>query len=68
MSSSEAGVDDPHAALELPLKAVVWEDAGSGVWVDYQDVTTTLELDYKVDANQIAPLKPMPALLSGALA
>jgi uncharacterized protein (DUF302 family) len=58
---------NPHAALELPLKAVVWEDAGSGVWVDYQDVTTTLELDYKVDANQIAPLKQMPALLSGAL-
>jgi uncharacterized protein (DUF302 family) len=59
---------NPHAALELPLKVVVWEDAGSGVWVDYQDVTTTLELDYKVDAKQIAPLKQMPILLSGALA
>ncbi|HEV7832077.1 MAG TPA: DUF302 domain-containing protein [Caballeronia sp.] len=59
---------NPHAALELPLKAVVWEEAGSGVWVDYQDVTTTLESDYKVDANPIAPLKQMPMLLSGALA
>jgi uncharacterized protein (DUF302 family) len=59
---------NPHAALELPLRAVVWEDRGSGVWVDYQDVTTTLELDYKVDANLIAPLKPVPMLLSGALA
>jgi hypothetical protein len=36
--------------------------------VDYQDVTTTLEVDYKVDANLIAPLKPVPMLLSGALA
>ena len=59
---------NPHAALELPLRAVVWEDTESGVWVDYQDVTTALELDYKVDANLIAPLKQMPALLSGALA
>jgi uncharacterized protein (DUF302 family) len=59
---------NPHAALELPLRAVVWEDPGSGVWVDYQDVTTTLEVDYKVDANLIAPLKPVPMLLSGALA
>ncbi|WP_158939167.1 DUF302 domain-containing protein [Burkholderia sp. S171] len=59
---------NPHAALELPLKAVVWEDPASGVWVDYQDVTKTLELDYKVVPNLIAPLKPMPMLLSAALA
>ena len=59
---------NPHAALELPLRAVVWEDPESGVWVDYQDVTSTLELGYKVDANLIAPLKQMPTLLSGALA
>ena len=59
---------NPHAALELPLRAVVWEDSESTVWVDYQDVTTALELDYKVDAKLIAPLKPMPTLLSGALA
>jgi len=59
---------NPHAALELPLRAVVWEDPGSGVWVDYQDVTTTLEVDYKVNANLIAPLKPVPMLLGGALA
>lgn len=59
---------NPHAALELPLRAVVWEDVGRGVWVDYQDVTATLEKDYKVDANLIAGLKQMPALLRGALA
>jgi uncharacterized protein (DUF302 family) len=59
---------NPHAALELPLKAVVWEDPASGVWVDYQDVTKTLELDYKVAPNLIAPLKQIPMLLSAALA
>jgi uncharacterized protein (DUF302 family) len=58
---------NPHAALELPLRAVVWEDPQSGVWVDYQDVTTTLELDYKVDANMIAPFRQMPTLLKGVL-
>jgi uncharacterized protein (DUF302 family) len=58
---------NPHAALELPLRAVVWEDRGGVVWVDYQDVTTTLERDYKVDAKLIAPLKQMPNLLSGAM-
>jgi uncharacterized protein (DUF302 family) len=25
----------PSAALDLPLKALVWEDAGGGVWVSY---------------------------------
>ena len=59
---------NPHAALELPLRAVVWEDPGSRVWVDYQDVTSTLEQNYKVDANLIAPLTQVPTLLSGALA
>jgi uncharacterized protein (DUF302 family) len=58
---------NPHVALELPLRAVVWEDRRGVVRVDYQDVTTTLERDYKVDANLIAPLKQMPKLLSGAL-
>jgi uncharacterized protein (DUF302 family) len=59
---------NPHAALELPLRAVVWEDSEKTVWVDHQDVTTTLERDYKVDEKLIAPLRKMPALLIDALA
>jgi uncharacterized protein (DUF302 family) len=59
---------NPHAALELPLRAVVWQDSEKTVWVDYQDVTTTLERDYKVDEKLIAPLRKMPALLRDALA
>lgn len=54
---------NPHAALELPLKAVVWEDDQKNVYVDYQDVTATLERDYKIDAQRIAPLKQTPVML-----
>jgi uncharacterized protein (DUF302 family) len=52
-----------HAALELPLKAVVWEDVGHRVHVDYQDVTTTLGMDYGIDSQTLAPLQQIPALL-----
>ncbi|MDQ7976928.1 DUF302 domain-containing protein [Paraburkholderia sp. SARCC-3016] len=52
----------PHAALELPLRAVVWEDADRHVHIDYQDVTKTL-VAYGVDAALLAPLQPVPALL-----
>jgi uncharacterized protein (DUF302 family) len=52
----------PHAALELPLRAVVWEDADRHVHIDYQDVTKTLAA-YGVDAALLAPLQPVPALL-----
>jgi uncharacterized protein (DUF302 family) len=52
----------PHAALELPLKAVVWEDADRHVHLDYQDVSKTLPA-YGVDAALIAPLQQVPVLL-----
>ncbi|AME27401.1 MULTISPECIES: DUF302 domain-containing protein [Burkholderiaceae] len=54
---------NPHAALELPLKAVVWEDAEHGVHVDYQDVTIALGRDYTIDPQVYAALKQTPALL-----
>ncbi|CAB3771550.1 DUF302 domain-containing protein [Paraburkholderia humisilvae] len=52
----------PHAALELPLRAVVWEDADRRVYIDYQDVTKTLT-SYGVVASQLVALQPVPALL-----
>jgi uncharacterized protein (DUF302 family) len=52
----------PHAALELPLRAVVWEDADKRVFIDYQDVTKTLP-GYGVDASVSAPLQQVPVLL-----
>jgi uncharacterized protein (DUF302 family) len=53
----------PHAALELPLKAVVWQDADGHVLIDYQDVTKTLPAYGVVDASLLAPLQQVPALL-----
>ncbi|GAB2901332.1 hypothetical protein GCM10027093_42690 [Paraburkholderia jirisanensis] len=53
---------NPHAALELPLRAVVWQDDAQHVFIDYQDVTKTLPA-YGVDAQLLAPLQQVPALL-----
>ncbi|HEY4349787.1 MAG TPA: DUF302 domain-containing protein [Paraburkholderia sp.] len=61
-SGTPVMVTHPHAALELPLKAVVWEDDDRRVHIDYQDVTKTLPA-YGVDAPLIAPLQQVPVLL-----
>ena len=53
---------DPHTALELPLRAVVWEDDRHAVHLDYQDVTVTLA-QYCVAPALVTPLKQMPMLL-----
>ncbi len=52
----------PHAALELPLRAVVWEDGQQRVYIDYQDVTQALA-QYHVDPQALVPLQQAPALL-----
>ncbi|WP_454720084.1 MULTISPECIES: DUF302 domain-containing protein [Cupriavidus] len=54
---------NPHAALALPLRAVVWEDAQRATHIDYEDVSTTLGPAYGIDAALLAPLAAMPALL-----
>ena len=58
---------NPHAALELPLRLVVWEDDEGHTRVDYGDVTQTLGPLYGIDAALLAPLQRVPALLQGAL-
>jgi uncharacterized protein (DUF302 family) len=59
---------DPLSALELPLRAVIWEEAGRGVQVAYLDVTKTLGSGgYRIDPALYAPLAKMPALLRSAL-
>ena len=60
-------VANPHAALELPLRLVVWEDEDGQVRVDYRDVAQTLGPLYGIDAALLAPLKRVPELLQGAL-
>jgi uncharacterized protein (DUF302 family) len=56
---------DPLAALELPLRAVVWEDSADVVHVAYLDVTKTLGSGYRVDPSLYAPLARVPELLRG---
>jgi uncharacterized protein (DUF302 family) len=58
---------NPHAALELPLRLVVWEDDEGHTRVDYSDVAQTLGPLYGIDAALLAPLQRVPALLQGAL-
>jgi uncharacterized protein (DUF302 family) len=58
---------NPHAAVELPLKAVVWEDSAAQVHVDYLDVTKLLVDGYGTDPESVGKLAKIPALLSGAL-
>lgn len=58
---------NPLAALELPLRAVVWEDERHVVQVTYLDVTQTLGSRYHIDASRYAPLAQIPALLRGVV-
>ncbi|RQH09140.1 DUF302 domain-containing protein [Paraburkholderia dinghuensis] len=60
-------VANPHAALELPLRLVVWDDDEGRTHVDYADVTQTLGPIYGLDAGLLAPLQRVPVLLQGAL-
>jgi len=53
----------PHAALELPLRVVVWERDDGHIALDYRDVTQTLGA-YGVPAARLAPLLAIPALLA----
>jgi uncharacterized protein (DUF302 family) len=53
----------PHAALELPLKAVVWQDERRAVHVDYQDAATVVSVQYGVDPALTGALKQVPLLL-----
>lgn len=53
----------PHAALELPLRVVVWERDDGCTVIDYRDVTKTLGA-YGVAAERIAPLQAIAGLLA----
>ncbi len=59
---------NPHAALELPLRVVVWEDNQQLVHLDYQDAVQVLTTYYSVTPELTARLAAVPALLQTALA
>lgn len=54
--------EHPHAALELPLRVVVWERDDGRTVLDYRDVTQTLGA-YGVPPERLAPLHAVAALL-----
>ncbi|CAG9164488.1 hypothetical protein LMG32289_00831 [Cupriavidus pampae] len=54
---------NPHAAVELPLRAVVWQDERGTTHIDYQDLSGVLAADYGLSADMVAPLAAVRPLL-----
>jgi uncharacterized protein (DUF302 family) len=59
---------NPHAALELPLRAVIWEDEDHIAHIDFLDVSRVLVEEYGVPRDTAAPLAAVRALLEGVVA
>ena len=57
----------PLAALDLPLKALVWADDAAAVWVSYYE-TGELGLRHHVSNELLAPLHVIDEVVSSALA
>ncbi len=53
------------AALDLPLKVLVWEDANERTWLSY-NATDYLRERYGLDADAMKPVSVMPALVEAA--
>jgi uncharacterized protein (DUF302 family) len=51
------------AALELPLRAVVWKDEQGAVFIDHQDVAALLQDQYGVPASLLEPMRGLPVLM-----
>ncbi|QGZ63150.1 DUF302 domain-containing protein [Paraburkholderia acidisoli] len=58
---------NPHAAVELPLRLVVWEDDEGHARVDYRDVSQTLGPLYGITPEVLGPLQRVPALIQDAM-
>jgi len=54
---------NPHAAVELPLRAVIWEDERGTTHIDYQDASGVLSAEYGLPQNVVAPLAAVRTLL-----
>ena len=59
---------NPHAALLLPLKALVWEDDAHVVHIDFDDVSGVLVDGYGLDAAVVAPLARAQGVIQQAAA
>lgn len=55
---------NPYAALELPLKVVIWQDNRGIINVDFLDPTALLGERYGIDASLTSAFKPLVGLLT----
>jgi uncharacterized protein (DUF302 family) len=51
------------AAVELPLRAVVWEDEHGAVFIDHQDVVALLHDQYGVPISLLEPMRGVSVLM-----
>jgi uncharacterized protein (DUF302 family) len=58
---------NPHAALELPLKLVVWQAPRGPVQVDYLDPAAMLVEHYGIEPALTGVFAPVPSLLAQAI-
>jgi len=58
---------NPHAALELPLKLVVWQAQNGPVQVDYLDPAAMLVEHYGIDPALTGVFAQVPSLLAQAV-
>jgi uncharacterized protein (DUF302 family) len=57
----------PTAAIDLPLKALAWEDASGKVWLSYND-PAYIERRFNLSDDVMKPLAGIGALIEQALA
>jgi uncharacterized protein (DUF302 family) len=55
----------PTAALDLPLKVLVWEDAQGRAWLSY-NATDYLRARHALDADVLKPVSGIAALVEAA--
>lgn len=58
---------NPHAALELPLKLVVWQEPEGPVLVDFLEPTAMLVEHYGIDPSLTGAFAQVPSLLAHAI-
>jgi uncharacterized protein (DUF302 family) len=57
----------PTAAIDLPLKALAWEDASGKVWLSYND-PAYIQRRFNLTDDVMKPLAGIGALIEQALA
>ena len=57
----------PLAAIDLPLKALAWQDTGGKVWLSYND-PQYLKLRHSLPDNVLPPIAGVGALIQQAVA